>query len=84
MGLIWCPSQRQWEPLAFLPYSASVTQGGAGSPPPLVEVNQAILAWSLGINESGSTLFYVEKFQKMSWFQIVLRIRYILIRIRIF
>jgi hypothetical protein len=29
-----------------LPYSASVTQGGAGSPPPLVEVNQAILAWS--------------------------------------
>jgi hypothetical protein len=29
-----------------LPFSASVTQGGAGSPPPLVEVNQAILAWS--------------------------------------
>jgi hypothetical protein len=29
-----------------LPYSASETQGGAGSPPPLVEVNQAILAWS--------------------------------------
>jgi hypothetical protein len=24
----------------------SVTQGGAGSPPPLVEVNQAIKAWS--------------------------------------
>ncbi len=39
-------SQHQWEPLAFLPFSASVTQGGAGSPPPLVEVNQAILAWS--------------------------------------
>ena len=39
-------SQRQWELLAFLPFSASVTQGGAGSPPPLVEVNQAILAWS--------------------------------------
>jgi hypothetical protein len=38
-------SQRQWELLAFLPFSASVIQGGAGSPPPLVEVNQAILAW---------------------------------------
>jgi hypothetical protein len=30
----------------FLPFSASETQGGAGSPPPLVEVNQAIFAWS--------------------------------------
>jgi len=31
---------------SFLPFSASETQGGAGSPPPLVEVNQAIKAWS--------------------------------------
>ncbi len=35
-----------------MPYSASVTQGGAGSPPPLVEVNQAILAWSFYDNSN--------------------------------
>jgi hypothetical protein len=33
-------------PLRIILFSLSVTQGGAGSPPPLVEVNQAILAWS--------------------------------------
>ncbi len=33
-----------------MPFSASVTQGGAGSPPPLVEMNQAILAWSYQYN----------------------------------
>jgi hypothetical protein len=33
-------------PLRIILFSFSVTQGGAGSPPPLVEVNQAILAWS--------------------------------------
>jgi hypothetical protein len=29
-----------------IPAFISVTQDGAGSPPPLVEVNQAIKAWS--------------------------------------
>ena len=33
-------------PLLRIILSFSVTQGGAGSPPPLVEVNQAITAWS--------------------------------------
>ncbi len=33
-------------PLLHIILYLSVTQGGAGSPPPLVEVNQAILAWS--------------------------------------
>jgi hypothetical protein len=62
MGFIRCPSQRQWEPLAFLPYSASVTQGGAGSPPPLVEVNQAILAWSFLVRMG------LHSIRRVSWF----------------
>ncbi len=33
-------------PLLRVILNLSGTQGGAGSPPPLVEVNQAILAWS--------------------------------------
>jgi hypothetical protein len=33
-------------PLLRIILYLSGTQGGAGSPPPLVEVNQAILAWS--------------------------------------
>ena len=45
-------------PLRIIFLSFSVTQGGAGSPPPLVEVNQAILARSFILNIK-------EKFRKM-------------------
>jgi hypothetical protein len=40
-------SQSSFIYLAVIPAFISVTQDGAGSPPPLVEVNQAILAWSM-------------------------------------
>jgi hypothetical protein len=39
-----------------IPAFVSATQDGAGSPPPLVEVNQAILAWSFYRSTRTTTL----------------------------
>jgi hypothetical protein len=44
---LYISAQSSFIYLAVIPAFVSATQDGAGSPPPLVEVNQAILAWSL-------------------------------------
>jgi hypothetical protein len=46
VAVLYISSQSSFIYLAVIPAFISVTQDGAGSPPPLVEVNQAILAWS--------------------------------------
>jgi hypothetical protein len=43
---LYISAQSSFIYLAVIPAFVSATQDGAGSPPPLVEVNQAILAWS--------------------------------------
>jgi hypothetical protein len=56
---LYISAQSSFIYLAVIPAFVSATQDGAGSPPPLVEVNQAILAWSIDCSKI-SALFGVE------------------------